>query len=162
MELETLLLQGRDLIDRTTRAHAERWGLGTAKRWALDQGTGIVRWSFEDRVVSASAQILGSWNSKVGTFVWGWDNETIQPSLRATAEQVRAYGVANDVVALTTSPLNLDEEQVRDLMAVAFGVSHSTGLYHPYDGQLATYIAFGTVTIEEPGGVTSTFDGAAA
>ncbi len=162
MELETLLVQGRELIDRSTRAHAERWGLGTAQRWVLDQDSGTILWSFEDRVVSAPAQILGSWNSKVSTFVWSWDNDTIQASLCEAAEQVRAFGVANEVPALTSSPLNLNEEQVRDLVAVAAAITGSTGLYHPYDGTMATYVSFGTVTIEEPGGRTSTFEGATA
>ena len=161
MELETLLQQGRDQIDRTTRAHAQRWGLGTAQRWVLDQTTGIIRWSFEDHVVSAPAQVLGSWNSEVSTFVWAWDNETIQPSLSALAGQVRAFGVEHEVPALSASPLKLDEEQVRDLVAVAFAVAQGTGIYHPYDGQLATYLTFGTVTIEEPGGRVSSFDGSA-
>jgi hypothetical protein len=170
MELEKLLTQGRDLVDRTTRAHAERWGLGTARQWVLDQDTGIIRWSFEDHVVSAPAQVLGSWNSKVSTFVWAWDNETIQASLSVLAGRIRAFGLEHEVPALSTSPLNVDEEQVRDLVAVAFGLTGEvagdlgggTGIYHPYDGQLATYISFGTVTIEEPGGRVSTFDGSAA
>jgi hypothetical protein len=159
MDIETLLVQGRELIDQTTKAHAARWGLGTAQRWVLDQDAGRITWAFEDRVVSAPAQILGSWNSTVDTFVWSWDNDTIHAPLRASAEQVRAFGIENEVAALNASPLNLNEEQVRDLIALAFGIVRGTGLYHPFDGQLATYICFGEVTIEEPGGRTSTFDG---
>lgn len=158
MELETLLVQGRDLIDRSTRAHSDRWGLGTARSWALDQAQGRIVWSFEDHVASAPAQILGSWNAQVSSFVWPWDNDSIRPEMCVTAEQVRAFGLENDVPALTGSPLRLDEEQVRDLMALAFRLGGCTGLYHPYDGRLATYIAFGTVTIEESGGRTSTFE----
>ena len=150
MELEQLLLQGRELIESTSRAHSERWGLGAARRWVLDQEEGRILWSYEDHVTSASAQILGSWNSEVGTFVWSWDNDTIRSSLCATAEAVRAFGVANDVPALCTSPLKLGEEQVRDLMALAFEIGGCTGLYHPFDGKLATYIAFGPVTVEVP------------
>jgi hypothetical protein len=160
MELQTLLLQGRELIEQTSRAHMERWGLGKAQKWALDQSTATIRWSFEDHVASAPAQILGSWNSRVGTFVWSWDNDTIKPGLAATAEVVRAWGQENGVSALSTSPLRLDEEQVRDLVALAFRLGDCTGLYHPYDGELATYVVFGTVTLEESGGRTSTFEAA--
>jgi hypothetical protein len=158
MELETLLLEGRDLIDRTTRAHAERWGLGAAEQWALSQDDGRIVWSFEDRVVSAPAQILGSWNATVESFVWAWDNDSIRAPLCTTAEQVRAFGQEHGIGALTSSPLRLGEEQVRDLVALAFRVGGCTGLYHPYDGRLATYISFGDVLIEEPGGRATTFD----
>ena len=161
MDIETLLLQGHDMIGRTSSAHTERWGLGGAQRWVLDQDDGRITWAFEDHVASAPAQILGSWNSKVSSFVWAWDNETIREPLRATAEVVRAFGAENGVPALATSPLELDEEQVRDLVALAFRVGGCTGLYHPYDGQLATYIAFGDVTLEESGGRTSIFQVAA-
>src|SRR5680860_168675 len=157
MELEKLLTQGRELIDQTTRAHTERWGLGTAQRWALE-GDGRIVWSFEDHVASAPAQILGSWNSQVNSFVWSWDNDTIQAPLCVTAQEVRAFGVENELPALFTSPLNLDEERVRDLVALAVRVGGCTGLYHPVDGPLATYIAFGAVTVEESGGRTSTFE----
>ena len=158
MELDTLLTQGRELIDQTSRAHAQRWGLGKAKRWALDQTDGRIMWAFEDHVASAQAQILGSWNGKVSSFVWAWDNDSIAAPLCATAEQVRAFGVENEVTALHSSPLRLDEEQVRDLIALAFRLGGCSGLYHPYDGELATYIVFGPVTVEESGGRTSTFD----
>jgi len=158
MEIERLLIQGRELIDKTTRAHAERWGLGTAKRWALEQDTGRIVWSFEDRVASADVQLLGSWNAQVTSFVWSWDNDSIQAPLCATAERVRAFGAEHGVAALNSSPLKLGEEQTRDLVALAFQVAACTGLYHPYDGRLATYITFGPVTIEEPGGRVSTFD----
>ncbi len=162
MELETLVTEGRDLIARTTAEHTARWGLGTAQRWVLDQSEGRILWSFADHVASAPAQILGSWNGTVHSFVWAWDNETVAPALRATAEAVRAFGAEHGVGALTASPLDLDEPQVRDLVAVAFRVGRCTGLYHPYDGRLATYIAFGEVTLEESGGRVSTFEATGA
>lgn len=158
MDIETLLLQGRELIEQTSCAHSERWGLGAARRWVLGQDVGRVTWSFEDHVASAPAQLLGSWNSKVGTFVWSWDNETIQAPLCATAQAVREVGAENGVSALATSPLKLEEGQVLDLVALAFRVGGCTGLFHPYDGQLATYIAFGPVTVEESDGRTSVFE----
>ena len=162
MQIETLLVQGREMIDKTTRAHTQRWGLGTAKQWALDQDQGRIVWSFENHVASADVQILGSWNAQVTSFVWSWDNDSIQAPLCAHAEKVRAFGAEHGVAALTNSPLKLGEEQARDLVALAFQVAGCTGLYHPYDGRLATYITFGPVTIEEPGGRVSTFDVTAA
>jgi len=161
MELETLLNEGREMIDRTSKAHRERWGLGSAKRWVLDQDLGQIVWSFDDHVASAPAQILGSWNGKVSSWVWAWDNDSVQPQLRKTAEEVRGIGTLNGVGALATSPLKLNEEQVRDLVAVAFRLVGGTGLYHHYDGVLATYILFGPVTVEEAGGRTSTFEATA-
>lgn len=158
MELETLVTEGHAEIQRTTDEHTRRWGLGSAGRWVLDQSQGRITWSFEDHVASAPAQILGSWNAEVGTFVWAWDNDSVAESLSATAAEVRAFGVEHAIAALTSSPLQLDEARVRDIVAVAFRIGRCTGLYHPFDGRLASYIAFGEVTLEEAGGRTSTFE----
>jgi hypothetical protein len=156
MELETLVMEGHAEIARTTAEHTARWGLGSAQRWALDQDDGRIVWAFEDHVASAPVQILGSWNAKVSSFVWAWDNASIAEPLRTTATEVRAFGVEQGIGALTSSPLELDEGRVRDVIALAFSIGRCTGLYHPFDGELASYIAFGEVTIEEAGR-TSTF-----
>jgi len=157
MELDTLVTEGHADIARTTEEHAARWGLGTAQRWVLDQAEGRIFWSFEDHVASAPVQILGSWNAEVSSFVWSWDNASIAEPLARTATEVRAFGAEHDIGALTSSPLQLDEARVRDVVALAFRVGRCTGLYHPFDGQLASYIAFGAVTLEEAGR-TSVFE----
>ncbi len=158
MELEKLVSEGHDAIARTTEEHSARWGLGTARKWVLDQEDGRIVWAFDDHVASAPVQILGSWNSEVSSFVWSWDNNSIADPLCETAATVRAFGEEHDIGALTGSPLPLDEAQVRDVVALAFRVGRCTGLYHPFDGRLASYIAFGAVTLEEAGGRTSTFE----
>jgi len=157
MDLDTLVTEGHADIARTTDEHAARWGLGTARRWVLDQGKGRIMWSFEDHVASAPAQILGSWNAEVNSFVWSWDNASIADPLCTTAADVRAFGAEHGIAALTSSPLDLDEARVRDVIALAFRVGRCTGLYHPFDGRLASYITFGDVTIEEAGR-TSVFE----
>ena len=157
MDLDVLVTEGHSDIARTTDEHTARWGLGSARRWFLDQAEGRIVWSFEDHVASAPAQILGSWNAEVNTFVWAWDNASIAEPLRSTAADVRAFGAEHGIGALTSSPLDLDEARVRDVVALAFRVGRCTGLYHPFDGRLASYIAFGDVTIEEAGR-TSVFE----
>ena len=87
----------------------------------------------------------------MSSFVWSWDNDSIAEPLCRTADEVRAFGAEHAIGALTSSPLELDEGRVRDVVALAFRVGGCTGLYHPFDGSLASYIAFGDVTLEEAG-----------
>ena len=154
-DLPTLLLEGHDMITRTAKEHATRWGLGRADRWSLNQQEGTIRWWFGERVASAPVQVLGSWSGQTNTFVWAWDNDSILDRLCLTAELVRAYGEEHDVLALKSSPLSLGQDKVNDLIAIAFRLGGCTGLYHPYDGRTATYIVFGDVTLTEPDGSTS-------
>jgi len=160
MDLDTLVTEGHAAIARTTEEHSSRWGLGTAQRWSLDQSEGRISWAFEGHVASAPVQVLGSWNAEVSTFVWAWDNASVAEPLCRTAVEVRSFGVEHGIGALTSSPLELDEPRVRDLVALAFRVGGCSGLYHPFDGTLASYLAFGPVTIQEAGR-TSVFEVAA-
>ena len=54
-DLNTLLLQGEDMIEQLGAAHAKAWGLGTADRWDLDQRTGLITWRFPDKTATAPA-----------------------------------------------------------------------------------------------------------
>ncbi|MFE2579344.1 DUF6882 domain-containing protein [Streptomyces sp. NPDC059378] len=65
-DLSVLALQGEDMIEQLGRAHMS-WGLGSADRWDLDQTTGIITWTFPDKTATASAQILGSFRSRIST-----------------------------------------------------------------------------------------------
>ena len=66
-DLAITLAQGEDMIERVGRAHRERWGLGTAERWDIDQRAGVIRWSFPDKTVEAPVQLLGSYHAGAGS-----------------------------------------------------------------------------------------------
>lgn len=59
-DLGVLLSQGHDMIQQTGQAHSQRWGLGSALRWDLDLASGLLRFTFPDRVAEAPFQILGT------------------------------------------------------------------------------------------------------
>ena len=77
-DLATLLLQGEEMIGRLAQAHTS-WGLGTADRWGLDQRTGIITWTLPDKIATAAAQIIGSYNPCRGVLALGV-GQRIRPS----------------------------------------------------------------------------------
>ena len=157
-ELGTLLLQGHDMIERTGQAHRDRWGLGTADRWDLDQAAGTLRWSFADSVAEAPAQILSSYSPAASSWKWAWDNESIVAHLRSTSEAVREWGAARGHAALAAGTLDgISEEQAADLAAIAFRVARSTGFYRAAAGSSYVYMTFGTVTLIGQDGERQTF-----
>jgi hypothetical protein len=159
LDLGTVLLQGHDMIGESIAVHDRRWGMSRAVGWRLDQRAAQVEWDLDDeRTARAPAQVLGSWSAATGTFVWAWDNPTVLAEVRETATQIRRYGEEHEVFALTTSPLRLDLEQLRDLVALAFRVGGCTGLFHPTRGDLTTYVVFGRVTIEGGDGEPEEFE----
>lgn len=153
-----LLLQGRDMIHQTAQAHDARWGLSEAERWDLDQTSGTIRWTFGDRVAEAPAQILGTFSPTSGTWLWAWANDSLLPSVRTTSEEVRSWGERNGQTMLTTPKLALTENQVADLVGIAFRLARASGFYRATAGQAQIHLTFGTVTITTDSGEVEEFN----
>ncbi|WP_198153711.1 DUF6882 domain-containing protein [Catenuloplanes japonicus] len=155
-ELSTMLLQGEDLIVRLAQEHAS-WGLGTAQQWDLDQRTGVITWTFADRVASAPAQIIGSHNPAAQSWLWAWANESILPDLSRDARAVRDWALRNGQTSLTAPKLTADEDTAATLAALAVRITGATGFYRPRGGAAIPIITFGPVTLTAADGGTSTF-----
>jgi hypothetical protein len=155
--LSTLLLQGEDMIVRLADAHAS-WGLGTAQQWDLDQRTGVITWTFADRVASAPAQIIGSHNPATESWLWAWANTSILPEMSRDARAVRDWAVRHEQSALIAPELTADADTAATLTALAVRITGATGLYRGAGGGVVPIITFGQVTLTGADGRTTTFD----
>lgn len=80
-------------LQQQTILHREAWGLGSETQWNLDMNEGRVRWTFADgRVMQAAVQVVGTYSTKEGRFMWGWDDPSVPEPLRRAAQQVRTLG----------------------------------------------------------------------
>jgi hypothetical protein len=144
--IEDLFKAGRTLIGTLAETH-KAWGCGSAQRWGLDQTTGLIQWTFSDRVATASAQILASYNRSKGSWMWAWANESILPPLRLGSEQVRDWALDNGHSELAEPLISADEHQATDLSALAVLITKATGFYNPVNSAVVPIITFGEVTI---------------
>ncbi|WP_330461598.1 hypothetical protein OIB37_34855 [Streptomyces sp. NBC_00820] len=154
--LGLLLLQGEEMIAQLAEAH-RTWGLGTADRWDLDQTTGLITWTFPDKTATAPAQILGSYSSRSGSWMWAWANPSILPGMARDAQNLRAWGDAHQHDAFTRATFEADEQAAATLIALAVRVSETTGFYRGPGASSYTVITFGPVTLTTPDGDTRTF-----
>ncbi|SFD62855.1 DUF6882 domain-containing protein [Streptomyces aidingensis] len=154
-ELTLLRLEGEDLIGRLAHAHMS-WGLGTADRWGLNQRTGIITWTFPDKTATAPAQILGSYNSSAGSWLWAWANASILPAMSRDAENVREWGEARGHRAFSEPKLHIDETTAAAIAAVTISVTRATGFYRATGNVSMPIITFGPVTLTAQDGTTST------
>lgn len=155
-DVALLMLQGADMIEQTAQAHAERWGLGSADAWNIDQETGSIRWTFSDRTAEAPVQVLGSYGVG-GTWLWAWANESLVPLVRSTSEVVRAFGQDHGIAMLKKPELPVSEEQAADLASLAFRIADGTGFYRAPAGRTQLYVAFGPVKITWADGRVESF-----
>lgn len=80
-------------LDQQTARHRQAWGLGSETRWHLDMEEGLVSWSFADgREMRATVQVVGTYNTVEGSFIWGWGHPSVPKPLQRAAEQVRSLG----------------------------------------------------------------------
>jgi hypothetical protein len=155
--LLNLAALGEEMIDVLAETHVS-WGLGSADRWDLDQRTGIISWTFPDKVATAPAQLLGSYNPSAGSWMWAWANASILPDMSRDSHLVRAWALANNHAWLAEPKVEADDAMAANLSAIAVSITQAKGFYRGSQYTSWPIITFGTVTLTAEDGTTSTFD----
>ena len=86
---ERIKWQNQDFIDGAyeglqiqTEGHKKTWKLGQEDQWNVDMNEGKLWFDFsDDKKVSTDIQIIGTYNSANGTFLWGWDHPSVSDEL---------------------------------------------------------------------------------
>lgn len=133
----------RWLRQRTER-QGQDWGLGNEAEWHLDMNVGTLRFTFEDgREVVSPVQVIGTYNTADGTFMWGWNHPSVPEPLRRAAHKLRTYGEARGIERLTQSKLACTEADSWAFTAAAAQLDGAEGAYRGRAGEAWVYMAFG-------------------
>jgi len=137
-------------LSALTQAHKRIWRFGEEQEWKLDQDTGKLIFIFDnDAIVSADAQIVGTFNSKNNSWKWAWDNLSISPELSLDSKVVRQYGFDHGLEELTWSDLDCPEATAWTLAAIACKLCNSQGVYRGPAGTTYVFINFREVKINK-------------
>lgn len=129
-DIEGFISGSLEGLQMTTAAHNGTWHFGEEKSWNVDQDTGQIVFSFADGVIaSAQAQIVGTFNSRDNTFMWGWDHPSVVPALQENALRVKAFGEEHGVGELITQKVQCNEKRAWDYTALAMRLSEANGGY---------------------------------
>ena len=132
-------------------AHAATWHLDAAEHWSADQDTGRLVFDLpKGRVASAPMQIVGTYDSKKGTFLWGWDHPSVDPALRKHAELARRWGQKHGVAEYTTRLVSCSLETAWEFTAVAARLGKANGGYRGSLGTTYVFMTHGPITLEKP------------
>ena len=78
-------------LQSLTAAHDGIWQIGQAA-WSIDQDAGTFTFASPKGIVAtAPVQIVGTYNTQDGTWLWGWDNLSLEPSLTEHARELRGF-----------------------------------------------------------------------
>src|SRR4029453_12764297 len=87
----TMVARAMEELRIKTASFDRLFQLGQAD-WQLDQDAGtIVFTSPKGLVATAPAQIVGSFNLDDNTWLWSWDNPSVEPALTAHAKLAQRY-----------------------------------------------------------------------
>ena len=152
-DIDLLLDQSRAELEAKTAAH-QAWGLGSEESWEFDQDSGLLRFIFPDRVVTAPAQIVGTFVPPVaglgfspGNWRWSWANDSIDESLTADARTLRAFGETHREWWLTDPAWEGGDEQAWETAALAVKLNGRQGAYRGPAGDSYVFFTFGDIAI---------------
>src|SRR5439155_25126672 len=101
-EYRRLVEQSKEELAAKTAGHDGVWHLGECD-WDLDQDAGTLTFTRPGAIqATCSVQIIGTYNTDDGTWLWAWDHPSVDPPLQGHAEQLRQYGEKHGIEALTT------------------------------------------------------------
>jgi hypothetical protein len=130
-------------------AHDRTWHLGEAD-WSLDQDVGnLVFTTPQGTQAVAPAQIIGTYNTQDGTWLWAWDHPSVEPPLAEDAKKMLAYGQQHGYAKLTTRKLQITEAEAWELTALAFLVCSANGAYRGPAGTALVFMTFGKLELSE-------------
>jgi hypothetical protein len=148
-EFQKLLDASMEELRAKTAAHQGGWRFGKAKRWDLNQSRGDLIFTFDDGVIATCpAQIIGSFDSASGTWLWAWDNPSIADSLKRDSLRVKDYGERHNIVRLTSAEWPGTEADAWSMAALACKLCEAQGVYRGPAGTAFVFISFGKVELE--------------
>lgn len=137
-------------LQARTAGHEAGWRLGESKRWDLDQSRGDLIFTFSDGMIATCpAQIIGSFDTESGTWLWAWANPSIPDSLKRDSLRVREYGLQHNIRRLTAAEWLGTEADGWAMAALACKLCEAQGVYRGPAGASFVFISFSRVTLSK-------------
>jgi hypothetical protein len=141
--------QSMEELRMKTGAHDATWRLSEAD-WSVDQETGKIIFTRPDGITATCpVQIIGTYNTEDGTWLWGWDHPSVLAPLQEHARRVRAFGEERGIEALTTRKLKCGESDAWEFAAVACKLCDAQGAYRGPSGPALVFMTFGDVQLSQ-------------
>jgi len=118
----------------------EEFKLGGYSRWDFRQDTGQI--IFSDNGVPkviATVQIAGSWSNISNTWMWSWNNKSIEDPVKKDLETVRKFGQERKYDELINAQWKSDAEYAWTITAVAGHILKAKTAYRGDSGSGYAY-----------------------
>jgi hypothetical protein len=150
-EPQLTLARSMEELKLRQQMNSDLWGLGDCKRWDVDLSEGRISFvAQDDRLITAPVQVIGTYNTTDGSWLWGWDHPSVSAPLARAAGLARDFGDKYGLDRLTTRKLDCDEGEAWSFTALAMHLAQEQGAYRGPAGTTLVFMTFGTVTLSKP------------
>lgn len=129
------------------------WGLGKTERWDVDFDAGTLIFSNADGfTVTTAVQVIGTYDTTDGTWLWGWDHPSVDAPLAEAANLAHDFGETYGLERCTTRMLECTEDEAWRFTALALYLSKGAGSYRGPTGPTGStylYMTFSDVKIQQ-------------
>ena len=132
-----------------TAAHKTTWKLGEESNWNVDLNQGTLTFVFSDGKVSTNIQVVGTYNSADGTFLWGWDHPSVPDNLAEHAEFARAWGEKNNEALFTELNISCSVDDVWKISATVNRLAEANGVYLGNSNGTYVFMTMGTLKMSK-------------
>ncbi|QDQ80500.1 DUF6882 domain-containing protein [Paraburkholderia megapolitana] len=151
-EPDLTIARANNEMQMRTQTAINMWGLDTAA-WNADLDAGTITFTNDEKglVVTAPVQVVGTYNTEDGTWLWGWDHPSVSEPLGEHARRVRDFGERYGLNALTTRKIEASKADAWGFTALACHLGGGQGGYSGPDGPALVFMTYGAVTISKKG-----------
>lgn len=154
-EAELTITRANNEMQLRTQTAVEMWGLDEAS-WAVDLDLGTITFTHDEKalVVTAPVQVIGTYNTDDGSWLWGWDHPSVSEPLGEFARRVRDFGEQYGRAELTTRKITASMEDAWGFTALACHLNEGQGGYSGASGSTRVFMVYGPVTISKQDSVS--------
>ncbi len=98
-------------------------------------------------LAEADVQIVGTYNTRDGTFMWGWDHPSVVAPLRNHASLAKEFGEEHRLSKYTERIVRCSEDDAWEFTALAARLGQANGAYRGRVGDTLVYMTFGEVKL---------------
>lgn len=133
-DISKLLFRSEEEL-RNKMDELNRWEFEYLDEWSFDQGDGRLLLTREDGVkFICPAQIVGSHNEDLGTWMWAWANTSVADSLKADSLAVKRFGELHGFKELTKPVVEMYDRNALQHAALAAHLANAWGVYRGIAG----------------------------
>ncbi|WHU02055.1 MULTISPECIES: DUF6882 domain-containing protein [unclassified Sphingomonas] len=155
-EPDLTLARAEEELKLKTEFAMATWGLGEGGTWEADLDAGTISFTNDKGwEITAPVQVIGTFNTLDGSWLWGWDHPSVPESASHDARRVLEFGEQYGLAALTTRKIQTDETDAWTFTALACHLAGAQGGYRGPAGSTHVFMTYGTVSIRKPDGTDS-------